>query len=62
MTDILVEVGDEVMVGDALVDLEAMKMHTHIICEVDGKVADILVEPGDAVDVGDTLVMVTIRQ
>jgi len=39
-----------------------MKMHTHIICEVDGKVADILVEPGDAVDVGDTLVMVTIRQ
>jgi biotin carboxyl carrier protein len=50
------------MVGDALVDLEAMKMHTHIICEVDGKVADILVEPGDAVDVGDTLVMVTMRR
>ncbi|HEY5496874.1 MAG TPA: biotin carboxylase N-terminal domain-containing protein [Syntrophales bacterium] len=62
VTDILVEVGDEVMVGDALVDLEAMKMHTHIICEVDGKVADILVEPGDAVDVGDTLVMVTVRR
>ncbi len=60
VTDILVEVGDEVMVGDVLVDLEAMKMHTHIICEVDGKVADILIEPGDAVDVGDTLVMVTV--
>ncbi len=54
------EVGDEVMVGDVLVDLEAMKMHTHVICEVDGKVTDILIEPGDAVDVGDTLVMVKV--
>ncbi|MBP8979669.1 MAG: ATP-grasp domain-containing protein [Syntrophobacterales bacterium] len=60
VTDILVEVGDEVMVGDVLVDLEAMKMHTHVICEVDGKVTDILIEPGDAVDVGDTLVMVKV--
>ncbi|HOF05657.1 MAG TPA: biotin carboxylase N-terminal domain-containing protein [Syntrophales bacterium] len=59
VTDIRVEVGDEVMVGDVLLDLEAMKMHTHVICEVDGRVADILIEPGDAVDVGDTLVMVT---
>jgi len=61
VTDIPVEVGDEVMVGDVLVDLEAMKMHHHVICEVDGKVADILVEPGDAVDVGDTLVIVNVR-
>jgi len=60
VTDILVEVGDEVMVGDVLVDLEAMKMHTHVLCEVDGKVTDILIEPGDAVDVGDTLVMVKV--
>jgi len=49
------------MVGDVLVDLEAMKMHHHVICEVDGKVADILVEPGDSVDVGDTLVIVNVR-
>ena len=61
VTDIPIEVGDEVMVGDVLVDLEAMKMHHHVICEVDGKVADILVEPGDSVDVGDTLVIVNVR-
>jgi len=52
VTDILVEVGDEVMVGDVLVDLEAMKMHT------DGRVYDVLVEPGDNVDVGDTLLLI----
>jgi biotin carboxyl carrier protein len=35
-----------------------MKMHTHIMSEVDGRISDILVEPGDAVDVGDTLMTI----
>ncbi|MDI9569520.1 MAG: biotin carboxylase N-terminal domain-containing protein [Pseudomonadota bacterium] len=60
VTDIPIEVGDEVLAGDVLMELEAMKMRHHVVCEVDGKVADILVEPGDAVDVGDTLVIVNV--
>jgi len=33
---VALEIGDVVLVGDILIDLEAMKMHTHIISEVDG--------------------------
>ncbi len=55
---VLVDVGDEVCVGDILIDLEAMKMHTHVIAELDGRVSDVLVEPGDSVDVGDTMIVV----
>jgi acetyl/propionyl-CoA carboxylase alpha subunit len=58
---VLVDVGDEVLVGDILIDLEAMKMHTHVIAEVDGRIADVLVEPGDSVDVGDTMIVVTVE-
>ena len=54
------EIGDVVLVGDILIDLEAMKMHTHIISEVDGRISDVLVEPGDNVDVGDTLVIINV--
>lgn len=54
---VLVDVGDEVLVGDILIDLEAMKMHTHVVAEVDGRVSDVLVEPGDSVDVGDTMIV-----
>ncbi|MGV8079262.1 MAG: acetyl/propionyl/methylcrotonyl-CoA carboxylase subunit alpha [Syntrophales bacterium] len=55
---VLVDVGDEVCVGDILIDLEAMKMHTHVVAELDGRVSDVLVEPGDSVDVGDTMIVV----
>jgi len=55
---VFLEIGEEVLAGDILIDLEAMKMHTHIMSEVDGRISDILVEPGDAVDVGDTLMTI----
>ena len=55
---VLVGVGDEVCVGDILIDLEAMKMHTHVVAELDGRVSDVLVEPGDSVDVSDTMIVV----
>ena len=58
VTKVALEIGDVVLVGDILIDLEAMKMHTHIIAEVDGRVSDVLVEPGDNVDVGDTLLLI----
>jgi biotin carboxyl carrier protein len=57
---VALEIGDVVLVGDILIDLEAMKMHTHIISEVDGRISDVLVEPGDNVDVGDTLVIINV--
>jgi acetyl/propionyl-CoA carboxylase alpha subunit len=60
VTKVTLEIGDVVLVGDILIDLEAMKMHTHIISEVDGRISDVLVEPGDNVDVGDTLVIITV--
>jgi pyruvate carboxylase subunit A len=52
------EIGDAVLSGDILIDLEAMKMHTHIVSEVDGRISDILVESGDTVDVGDRLMII----
>jgi pyruvate carboxylase subunit A len=58
VTKVVLEIGDVVLVGDILIDLEAMKMHTHIISEVDGRISDVLVEPGDNVDVGDTLLLI----
>jgi acetyl-CoA/propionyl-CoA carboxylase biotin carboxyl carrier protein len=48
-------------VGDILIDLEAMKMHTHIISEVDGRISDIMVEQGDTIDVGDALILIELR-
>jgi acetyl/propionyl-CoA carboxylase alpha subunit len=60
VTKVALEIGDVVLVGDILIDLEAMKMHTHIISEVDGRISDVLVEPGDNVDVGDTLVIINV--
>jgi pyruvate carboxylase subunit A len=52
------EIGDAVLSWDILIDLEAMKMHTHIVSEVDGRISDILVESGDTVDVGDRLMII----
>ena len=60
VTKVALEIGDVVLVGDILIDLEAMKMHTHIISEVDGRISDVLVVPGDNVDVGDTLVIINV--
>jgi len=58
VTKVAAEIGDVVLVGDILIDLEAMKMHTHIVADVDGRVSDVLIEPGDNVDVGDTLLLI----
>lgn len=56
---VLVSVGDEVEVGQALVVLEAMKMENNIAAEVAGTVAEVKVAPGDAVGAGDVVVAVT---
>jgi acetyl-CoA/propionyl-CoA carboxylase biotin carboxyl carrier protein len=55
---VLVEVGDEVTVGQAVVVLEAMKMENQIAAEKAGKVAKINVKPGDTVGGGDVVVVI----
>lgn len=58
ITQICVEVGQEVKAGDTLVVLEAMKMANNIEAEADGKVTAIFVKPGQAVLEEDALVVV----
>ena len=52
---VVVEVGDEVAIGDALVILESMKMEIPVVVEHPGTVAEISVAPGDVVREGDVI-------
>ena len=55
---VLVELGAEVAIGDALVVLEAMKMENHINAETSGTVREVRVAEGDTVGAGDVLVII----
>ena len=55
---VLVEVGQEVKVGDAVVVLEAMKMENQLQAEKAGSVKSINVKPSDKVGSGDVLVVI----
>ena len=55
---VLVQVGDEVEVGQAVTVLEAMKMENNITAEASGTVKEIKVKPGDAVGAGDVVVII----
>jgi len=56
---VLVEVGQQVEVGQAVVVLEAMKMENQIQAEKAGTVAEIKVQPGDTVGTGDVVVVIS---
>jgi acetyl-CoA/propionyl-CoA carboxylase biotin carboxyl carrier protein len=56
---VMVEVGQTVEAGQALVVLEAMKMENQISADVSGTVAEVKVSPGDTVGGGDTVVVIT---
>ena len=58
ITDVCVNVGDEVNEGDPVVVLEAMKMANNIEAEKGGKVTAVCVEPGQTVMEGDALVVI----
>lgn len=60
ITQICVEVGQEVKAGDTLVVLEAMKMANNIEAEADGKVTAICVKQGQAVLEEDALSLIHI--
>ncbi len=55
---VLVEAGDSVVAGQALVVLEAMKMEHTVTAPIDGSVAELRVRQGDQVDTGHVLVVV----
>jgi pyruvate dehydrogenase E2 component (dihydrolipoamide acetyltransferase) len=48
-------VGQEVKLGDPVIVIDAMKMHTQITANQDGKVKAVLVKAGDAVQMGQAL-------
>lgn len=58
ITEIKVNVGDEVKAGDAVIVLEAMKMANNLEAEKRGKVTAICVQPGQSVMEGDALVVI----
>ena len=55
---VLVELGAEVAIGQALVVLEAMKMENHINAETSGTVKELRVIAGDSVGTGDVLAVI----
>jgi len=56
---LLVEVGDQVVAGSAVIVLEAMKMENELVAERGGAVTAIHKATGQAVDTGDLLVELT---
>ncbi len=55
---VLVEVGQEVAEGDAVVVLEAMKMENNINADKAGSVVEVKVSPGDTVGAGDIVIVI----
>lgn len=55
---VLVEVGQEVGVGDTVVVLEAMKMENNIVAERAGAVTEVKVTEGVTVGAGDVVVVI----
>jgi pyruvate carboxylase len=53
---IAVRPGDQVVKGQKLLMIEAMKMQTTLAAERDGRVSDVHVQPGTQVEAGDLLV------
>jgi acetyl-CoA/propionyl-CoA carboxylase biotin carboxyl carrier protein len=55
---LMVEVGQEVEVGQAVCVLEAMKMENQILAEKAGKVTEIKVDAGQTVGSGDVIIVI----
>lgn len=55
---VLVQEGDEVAAGDAVVILESMKMEIPVLVEASGRVLAVDVAEGDVVQEGDVMVEV----
>ena len=53
---VAVQVGDQVVKGQKLLSLEAMKMESTVYAERDGKVAQVLVKAASRVEAGDLMI------
>jgi len=58
VTDVKVQLGQQVGVGETVLVLEAMKMQNNIEAETAGQVMSILVKPGDTVMEGSVLLTI----
>ena len=58
ITEVKVQVGDSVKVGDTVIVLEAMKMQNNIEADCEGKITSVLVTRGDTVMEGAALVTI----
>ena len=58
ITDVRVQIGQQVNAGDIVLVLEAMKMQNNIEAETTGKVTSILVKQGDSVMEGTVLLTI----
>jgi acetyl/propionyl-CoA carboxylase alpha subunit len=56
---VLVAVGDAVTAGQALVVVEAMKMETTLVAEIDGHVKSVTAETGAMIDAGTIVVLIS---
>ena len=57
VTNILVNIGDEIKKGDKLLVLEAMKMENNLKAENDAIIKDIIVEKGNSVEKKQVLII-----
>ena len=56
---IMVKPGQQVIAGEVLLILEAMKMETEVRASCAGKVSEILVTEGDSVQLGTALLTIS---
>ncbi len=56
--DLKVNIGDVVCKGQVVAILEAMKMETEILSDIDGKVTSIVAQKGTQVQLGDTILTI----
>ncbi|AGR42493.1 dihydrolipoyl dehydrogenase [Spiroplasma diminutum] len=56
VTEVLVKIGDEVKMGDALFNVETDKVTSDIYAPVDGKIAKILISANQEINVGDVVI------
>jgi acetyl-CoA/propionyl-CoA carboxylase biotin carboxyl carrier protein len=55
---VLVSVGQNVEIGEAVIVLEAMKMENSILAEKAGVIKELKVKPGDTVGSGDIVAVI----
>lgn len=58
VAEVLVKPGHAISEGQAVVNIESMKMLVQIKAEAAGKVAEVKVEVGDFVQEGDTVALI----